>query len=1233
MDTLILLAIAVLATPWVIAIVALVRATGLRRRVETLEARLARTERHLAEVVRTAWSAPASAVARPTPPAAATEEPAAGPFVPSASAPSPDPSTRSTPAPEAPRSRGAPPPLTPRPPRPPPPATGAPDTLEHRIVLVWFTRIGALAVLAGAAYFFKYAADNRWIGPTGRVALGVLAGAGVLGFGEWIRPRAKALYVQALQGTGVAILFAAAYASHALYHLVPVGAAFAAVGAVALVGGALAVRGRSELVLALALAGGLLAPVVLSTGEDRPVALFGYLAVLGALTLAASARLGFRVAPFLAMAGTAAIFAGWYDRFFVVTPPPADGFSVAHTSPAGAYFALGARAVPLLFTALFAAEWLAFSSRTRREAPAVWANAWLAASLALAHVLPWALLLDSASGTAAVVVVAGVVAAALLDRAGANALQPAAAALAALLLAASAAGDARVDRHAWLAAAGAWAVLQLGIVAHAWRVRREEPSAPRVATAALAVLGIAGFALWLTRSDESLLRASVVGAAGMAALALGASSMRASRARASVLLGAAVGLFAGAAALLLSGASVTIVWAALACVAAVLAARDGDRLWLAGAGALFAAALARIMAVDLDAPSEATARYLATLGREGALAPRFLLNARAFALAGTAAALLVAARRCAREPEWFRRAAAVLGTAAHGLLVALAVLEARALVLRLPAAPPAGDALAFERFATDVLVAAAVQTGRLDTVTTLVLGSCAALLVAIGFVARQALQRWLGLALFAITLGKLLLFDVWRLSRLEQIAVFLAVGVLMLAAAFLYARFGDRILRLLSDPASRGSSNASGASGGSALLALLAAGALAGAAPAAALDLSPYPVVRPVAGVETPGLWAFEVDAALYHASRAAPGTLADVRLEAPGGAEVPWALRDVAPPEPEVVLEATVVDPVVFPDGKVRAVLDLGRAGERHDEVRLDLEGEDFLRPVRIESSEDGRRFGVLAGAPRVYAVAGVPEARRTWVRHPPSDARFLRVTLLPGAGAPPRILGARVARGTRREPVTRTIALGAPARRTGADGRTTAFDLDLGAPGLPVTALELDVATPVFERAVRVLASADGAYFTPVGGGVLWRAPAGKKGAREDLRIEAPAGAHRWLRIEVRDGDAPRLQVNGVRVAWRAQEVVFRTEAQGAHALYVGSAAAAAPAYDLAAVLARTPNAPIARASLGPASASPRYAPRDAPRPFTERHRGALGAGLAAVFGGLAFWAVRMLRSKPEG
>src|SRR5215469_9936862 len=51
-----------------------------------------------------------------------------------------------------------------------------PADLEGKIGRVWLNRIGIMAILAGVAYFIKYAFDTGWIGPGGRVAIGLVAG-------------------------------------------------------------------------------------------------------------------------------------------------------------------------------------------------------------------------------------------------------------------------------------------------------------------------------------------------------------------------------------------------------------------------------------------------------------------------------------------------------------------------------------------------------------------------------------------------------------------------------------------------------------------------------------------------------------------------------------------------------------------------------------------------------------------------------------------------------------------------------------------------------------------------------------------------------------------------------------------------------------------------------------------------------------------------------------------------
>lgn len=349
----------------VMPIVALSAARRARREVDQLRDELTALRRLAAGI-----SQPPPIVAPPppvivTPPlAVAVEKPEPPPIV------EPPPVTPPPPAVEPPPPLETPPaPIDePTPPPPAPPPTSAPAaSLEEQIALVWFTRIGAAALLLGVAWFFKYAVDNNWIGPLGRVALGALAGAGVLVATELLRPRTRTVYIQVLAGVGLALLYVSAYAAFAFYHLFPASAAFAAVAVVTLLGGALAVHHRGEAILMLALIAGLLSPVLLSTGEDRPAALFGYLFVLTAFVFWAALRMSFRWATWLAVVGPPILFAGWYGKFFDAAPPPAQpSVDVAPETLAGAYYHLAHRAAPLVAVAAFFAEWVAVGSRSTR---------------------------------------------------------------------------------------------------------------------------------------------------------------------------------------------------------------------------------------------------------------------------------------------------------------------------------------------------------------------------------------------------------------------------------------------------------------------------------------------------------------------------------------------------------------------------------------------------------------------------------------------------------------------------------------------------------------------------------------------------------------------------------------------------------------------------------------------------------------------------------------------------
>src|SRR5437016_5454840 len=62
----------------------------------------------------------------------------------------------------------------------------SPLDLESLIAGRWFNRIGIVALLIAVSYFLKFAFDNNWIGQSGRVAIGVLLGALMLPWSQWL---------------------------------------------------------------------------------------------------------------------------------------------------------------------------------------------------------------------------------------------------------------------------------------------------------------------------------------------------------------------------------------------------------------------------------------------------------------------------------------------------------------------------------------------------------------------------------------------------------------------------------------------------------------------------------------------------------------------------------------------------------------------------------------------------------------------------------------------------------------------------------------------------------------------------------------------------------------------------------------------------------------------------------------------------------------------------------------
>jgi hypothetical protein len=241
------------------------------------------------------------------------------PPVPSAPVPGITPPVAAIPTPSIPSPPSAPRPFEPEtPPSKPPPTTPEVDWEEFMGAKL-FAWIGGLALFLGIAFFVKYSFDHNLVPPEARVAIGFAAGVGLLVGGLLMKRKENAVTAQTLCATGILVLYAVTYACRSYYHFAAFSppATFLIMALITGVAFLLSVRMNALVVAVLGLAGGFLTPVLLSTGQDYPFALFGYIALLDLGLLSIAQRRQWKALPALGAAGTVLTQAAWLSEFFV----------------------------------------------------------------------------------------------------------------------------------------------------------------------------------------------------------------------------------------------------------------------------------------------------------------------------------------------------------------------------------------------------------------------------------------------------------------------------------------------------------------------------------------------------------------------------------------------------------------------------------------------------------------------------------------------------------------------------------------------------------------------------------------------------------------------------------------------------------------------------------------------------------------------------------------------------
>jgi Predicted membrane protein (DUF2339) len=609
------------------------------------------------------------------------------------------------------------------------PAVREAPKLETRIGLTLVNRVGAITLILGVAFFFRYAVESEWLGDTARVLLGLAAGFAALFFADRVWRGGARIFSQGISASGLAILYLSVFAAQQLYGLIPLWPGFAAMVLVTGLGAGLAWRYDSQAIAALSLVGGFATPLLLHADDPQPWFHLGLALLLAAAALWMAHRRGWRALEPLAFVGALALY-GFAIRF------------QPHVRLPGTIFAF---AIFVLFAPLRPAPASWRFSLTRFHIPNVGHAAHLLAFLLIAGL--WAHDVF-ARGALTLLLVAAALGIAVWRGRSTNVV----AALVSFWVAYFAWG--------WLAthtAASIFAFLTLAfLMFFSWpalmaRLERVPLDAPGLL--ALALNGPLYFAACfsLLASGYPAWRGALAVALSLIHMAL-AAVLRHRDLRAATLSAVVAWAFLTLAIpIQFAGYRATMVWGLEAAALVWTGVRAGHRR-LAWAGLfVFGLAIARLLWID-------------AWMYPGAAAYGVLANARFLTF-------LVVALSLWAGSLW-------LGRAMEGLVAYLAGHFVLLWGLGLEVAGWAARN-------ASLLDVASVRS----TALSILAAAYAMVLVGLGVWRRSGLNRGLGLGLIAAVVVKLYVYDVWLLARLYRVAAFAGLGVLLLATSYLYSRY------------------------------------------------------------------------------------------------------------------------------------------------------------------------------------------------------------------------------------------------------------------------------------------------------------------------------------------------------------------------------------------------------------------------------------------------------------
>ena len=137
-------------------------------------------------------------------------------------------------------------------------------------------KIGIVTLVLGIGFFVKYAIDQGWINEIGRVAIGLLIGAAIIGVAHKLSEKYN-VFSSILTGGGISIFYITVTLAFREYEIFSQPVAFVFLIIITIFSVLLSLLYNRQELAIFSLIGGMLAPMMVSSGNSNYIAMFSYL--------------------------------------------------------------------------------------------------------------------------------------------------------------------------------------------------------------------------------------------------------------------------------------------------------------------------------------------------------------------------------------------------------------------------------------------------------------------------------------------------------------------------------------------------------------------------------------------------------------------------------------------------------------------------------------------------------------------------------------------------------------------------------------------------------------------------------------------------------------------------------------------------------------------------------------------------------------------------------------------